>query len=250
MFGVDKYAHLGEVFFDELTPGSIKEGRQLMKKEYQNAVENIVGDLGEKTKKNPLSWFKWGADLGKKVSTKFVDDLKNHSLNGLGKALGEGIEEVAEEVVTDSTKAIYSILGDMGLYTPSVENPIDTEGAFDRYTMSLLGGFLGGGLFYAKEAIQGNVPKTRTDREMIDLIADGHADMLRNIVLEDKNKGKIASTKLDGTTPIYDENGNITYLTATNKANSQNDIIADKVLERINQLESVIVGNNLNLTED
>jgi hypothetical protein len=94
-------------------------------------------------------------------------------LGGVGKALGEGLEEVSEELVTDLTKATYSLLGDLGMYDKSVKDTGAFENMLERYSMSLLGGTIGGGLFYGVEKYKG-FNKTR-DKDLIDLINDGRA---------------------------------------------------------------------------
>jgi hypothetical protein len=67
MFSVDKFTKIGEMFYDDLTPGSIKEGRQILKKEFQEAANNIYKNG---TKETSQTLFNKGLNLGKKIGNK------------------------------------------------------------------------------------------------------------------------------------------------------------------------------------
>jgi hypothetical protein len=101
----------------------------------------------------------------------------------IGKAVGEGLEEVAEELVSDVSRGFYSLLGDLGLYDKSIKGSvIDYDTALERYGMSFLGGTLGGGLFYGVEKFQNRFDK-RQDRDLVKLIKDGRGNELREAMI-------------------------------------------------------------------
>ena len=245
MFSVDRFLGLGEMFYDELTSESIKQGRKVIKQEFQDAFEQI---FKQGTKTEPLKWFQKGADIGKKAINNFIEGIQTHSLGGVGKAIGEGLEEVSEELVTDFSRATYSLLGDLGLYDKSVENSGAFENMLERYTMSMLGGAIGGGLFYGVEKYNG-FNKTR-DKDLVTLINEGKADELRKTVREFAQKGQAGNTKISGIDYTRDQNGNITWISTNNQEESQNQQIANRVLEKIDALEAAIVGSNTNLSQD
>lgn len=245
MFSVDKFAHLGEVFYDDLTAESIKQGRQAVKKELKEAFDEIY-KAG--TKESPGNWFRKGATFGKRAAETFVENLKDHNLGGVGKALGEGLEEVSEELVTDLTKATYSLLGDLGLYDKSVKDTGAFENMLERYSMSLIGGAIGGGLFYGVEKYKG-FNKTR-DKDLVALINDGRAQELRNLVKSYVSKGRAGNTKISGLQYSQDEAGNITWLSTDKSEESQNQQVGNRVLEKINSLEAAIVGSGTKLNQD
>ena len=245
MFSVDRFLGLGEMFFDELTSESIKQGRNAIRKEFTDAFEQIYKSG---TKTPPLKLFQKGVDLGKKTINQFIDGIQTHNLGGVGKAIGEGLEEVSEELVTDFSRATYSLLGDLGLYDKSVENSGAFENMLERYTMSMLGGTIGGGLFYGVEKYNG-YNKTR-DKDLVTLINDGRADELRKIVREFAQKGQAGNTKISGVNYTRDQNGDITWVSTNNQEDSQNQQIANRVLEKIDALEAAIVGSNTNLNQD
>ena len=159
-----------------------------------------------------------GIAFGKKAANTFVENLENRSLGFAGKAFGEGLEEVTEEAVTDISKGFYSLLGDLGLYEASVENPIDWNTALERYGMSFIGGTLGGGLFYGIDKYNGY--NEHRDRDLVELIMDGHADKLREFALKRANDKKVGSTTLSGINYQADENGAITWLSTNDEKES------------------------------
>lgn len=245
MYGVDRYLRLGEVFYDGLTAESIKQGRQAVKRELKEAFEEIYKPG---TKDSPGNWYKKGVAFGKRAAETFVENLKDHNLGGVGKALGEGLEEVSEELVTDLTKSTYSLLGDLGMYDKSVKDTGAFDNMLERYSMSLIGGVIGGGLFYRVEKYKG-FNKTR-DKDLVDLINDGRAQELRNIVKGYVSKGRAGNTKISGLQYSQDDAGNITWLSTDKSEESQNQQVGNRVLEKINSLEAAIVGSGTKLSQD
>ena len=118
----------------------------------------------------------------------------------------------------------------------------------ERYSMSLLGGTIGGGLFYGVEKYKG-FNKTR-DKDLVDLINDGRAQELRNIVKGYVSKGRAGNTKISGLQYSQDDAGNITWLSTDKSEESQNQQVGNRVLEKINSLEAAIVGSGTKLSQD
>lgn len=264
MFAVDKYAHLGEIFFDDATEDSVKAARQALKKELSGdkglqevMTKGIINnpEVINNGAKRYLTIINNTANKVKDLFNNFNEDLKYHTLGFFGKAVGEGTEEVAEELVTDTAKSIYELAGYLGANT-STKDIGAWNNAFDRYTMSFLGGAVGGGVFYAKEAFQNpNMRANKQDQEMAALIRNGHAKELRDQVEYLRKNGKLGSTNLSGTkySETVDDKGNITgrvWLTAENASDSQNEIIAKHLNNKITTLEAVINNNELNLSDD
>lgn len=264
MFAVDKYAHLGEIFFDDATEDSVKAARQALKNELSGdkglqevMTKGIINnpEVAKNGAKRYLTIINNTANKVKDLFNNFNEDLKYHTLGFFGKAIGEGTEEVAEELVTDTAKSIYELAGYLGANTSSKDIGA-WDNAFDRYTMSFLGGAVGGGVFYAKEAFQNpSMRANKQDQEMAALIRNGHAQELRDQVEYLRKKGKLGSTNLSGTkyTEVTDDKGNITsrtWLTAENASDSQNELIAKHLNNKITAIESVINNNELDLNDE
>ena len=262
MFAVDKYAHLGEIFFDDATEDSVKAARKAIKNELTGdkglrevLTNGIINnpEVQQNGAKRYLSIINNSANKIKNLFNNFNEDLKYHTLGFFGKAIGEGTEEVAEELVTDTAKSIYELAGYLGADT-SVKDIGAWDNAFDRYTMSFLGGAVGGGIFYAKEALT-NIKANKHDQELAALIRNGHVQELRDYVETLRKKGKLGSTNLSGTKYIEttDDSGNITgrtWLTADDSTDTQNEIIAKHLNNKITALEAVINNNELDLSDE
>jgi hypothetical protein len=110
MFAVDKFFHLGELFFDD----AAKPLRQSLAKDAQSLFEKTA--TSSESTKNLLQK---GFALGKKAIENYSKSLREHTLGFAGKALGEGIEEVSEELVADISKSIGELAGEFGLASQS-----------------------------------------------------------------------------------------------------------------------------------
>lgn len=247
MYGVDKYLGIDKLFFEELTAETARATRKILKNEYDQVISNIY-KKGE-TKKSAKNLFREGFNMGKSVMSKVSQRIKDRDLGILGKALGEGFEEVGEEFVTDISKQLY----DFGIYNYALgyDKTIKTAGAWEnaleRYGMSLLGGFLGGGLYGIRHTNNFNVNQ---DWDIIDLIRDNRANELRTQVLKDMDAGKLGSTELSGSKHYSLKDGNVSWLSTDDINDSQNHQIAKRVLEKIDALEAFVIGNNANLNDD
>lgn len=264
MFAVDKYAHLGEIFFDDATENSVKAARKAIKNELvgKGNIRDILTkgiinnpEVEQNVAKKYLSIINNSASKIKNLFNNFNEDLKYHTLGFFGKAVGEGTEEVAEELVTDTAKSIYELAGFLGANTSSKDVGA-WDNALERYTMSFAGGTLGGGIFYARAALDNpNMRANKHDQEMAVLIRNGHAQELRNEVEKLRKKGKLGSTNLSGTKydSVKDDAGNITsrtWLTASNADDTQNELIAKHINNKINAIEAIINNNELGLSDE
>ena len=253
MFGLNKYTGLGEVFFDDATDDAVKLARKAVKAEMIDAAgmfSNITKSTLPQTNKY-LQLIKTASDKASKVLSGFSDDLKYHTLNFTGKAVGEGLEEVSEELISDVSKSIYELAGQLGADT-TLKDVGSWDNALERYTMSFLGGAIGGGVFYGREALfDGKSYKQDSKNwEMATLIRNGHSSELRTEVEKMRKAGKLGNTKLSSSKYAKTEEGEPVWLTTDNKTESQNDAIANAMLEKITALETIINNNRINLTDE
>lgn len=253
MFGLNKYTGLGEIFFDDATDDAVKMARMAIKEEMKDAGNMFAAiknsNLAEPNKL--LKFIKIASDKAGNVMSKFSEGVKYHTLNFAGKAFGEGLEEVSEELISDVSKQIYELAGQFGFDT-TAKDVGAWDNALERYSMSFIGGAIGGGIFYGKEAlIDGKSYKQDIkNQELQTLIRNGHANELRSMVREMQGKGKLGSTKLSASKYETDEKGNQVWLTTDNKAESQNDAIGNAILDKINALEEVINQNRIGLSDE
>lgn len=260
MFAVDKYLNLGEMFFDELRNDTQLALRNAFRREADAVAERLIG-TGEglianpEVRQNALKGFiKKGMDFSKGVTEKFASDVKNHATGFVGKAIGEGLEEVSEELVTDLSKQLYEIAGE---FSPNFINRSGItdvgawENAKERYLMSLLGGTIGGGLFYGVGVFQrGSFKRDTTKDELIYLIANNRTQETLKELDKWKAAGKFGSKTLSASRYEYDSDGKPVFLTAENEDDSQNTFIYNRIKESILQLENILNQTGTNLSED
>lgn len=263
MYAVDKYAHLGELFFDDATEDSVKAARNAIKNELLGEADEkgvrkgglkAIFDQISSSNDTPANKLvqKIHAALNKTKSFlgNYADDLKYHTTGFFGKAAGEGLEEVGEELVTDTAKSIYQLAGFLGADT-STSDVGAWDNALERYSMSFLGGALGGGIFYAKEAFNGaSYKRDKSNEELATLIRNGHIGELRDEVEKLRKKGKLGSTKLSASDYETTSTGENVWLTTNNEKDSQNQKIADLINDKITAIDTVINNNQVGLTDD
>lgn len=253
MFTVNRYLHLGELFFDDLTAEYEHQIRRTLSSEinswYKNVVKQNVKDPKKTSFEKFRNIFKAGAEYGKKQTNKFIEDLKYHTTGFIGKGIGEGLEEVGEELSADLSKSIYELAGTLGFDT-SVQDVGAFKDWHKRYGMSFLGGTLGGGLFYGVDIYQnGKMQIDRTQDELIYIVRNGKSKELLKTLDDWHKKGKIGNKHLSYKTTT-DENGNEVFLTAEKPGESQNDFIYNRIKETVLQLENIIDENDANLSDD
>ena len=253
MFGLNKYTGLGEIFFDDATDDFVKLARKAIKAEMKSAADMFKkiknSDLSQPNKM--LKFIQTASEKTRKVFDQFGEDLKYHTLNFAGKAAGEGLEEVSEELISDVAKEIYQLAGQFGFDT-TLKDVGAWDNALERYTMSFLGGAIGGGIFYGKEALIDGKSYKRDSKnwEMATLIRNGHANELRAEIEKLKKAGKIGSTTLSASKYEKAENGERVWLTTDKQTESQNDAMANAMLEKVNVLEAIINNNRIGLSDE
>ena len=263
MYAVDKYAHLGELFFDDATEDSVKAARNAIKNELLGEVDekgarkgglkaifDRISASNDTPANKAVQKIHTALNKTKSFLGNYADDLKYHTTGFFGKAAGEGLEEVGEELVTDTAKSIYQLAGFLGADTSTADVGA-WDNALERYSMSFLGGALGGGIFYAKEAFNGaSYKRDKSNEELASLIRNGHIGELRDEVEKLRKKGKLGSTKLSASNYETTSKGKIVWLTTNNEKDSWNQKIADLINDKITAIDTVINNNQVGLTDD
>ena len=246
MYSVDKYLGLGEMFFEK-DPARLA----LRKAAKENADLYMAGrreaaDLS--TKNGIIGVIQKGIDLGKRTVDKFGEKYKDGTIGIVGKALGEGTEEVSEELVTDLSKYLGELAGRLGYFSQTDYGAWENMG--DRYWMSFFGGAAGGAMFGGVEAWNNRNNSTKEfQNEITYLLRQGKKkDILRELQTL-RDKGSLGSSELsyDSTT---NSDGTKTYITADENHKSQAQTNYEGLSNIINQLDLILNGNQLNLSED
>lgn len=248
MFSVDKYLGLGEMFFNS------EPARRALREAARHNANLVMANAGIKateaeTKKGIMGLIQRGITAGKKAVADYHGAIKDRSLGFIGKSLGEGLEEVSEELVADVSKYIGELAGRLGYFSQTDYGA--GENAFDRYAMSFLGGAVGGGIFYGVDVVQNRNNKSSQDfqNEITYLLRQGKKDEIFAELENLKKKGKLGSTDLSFNT-TKDKDNNDIYITADENNESQADYVYRILKTTINQLDLILNENQLNLNED
>lgn len=257
MFAVDRYLGLGELFFDELRNDTRLALRNAFKNESAAVAKSLTEDgiVNPEVKQNALkSLIKRGINFSKGLTSKFANNIKDHATGLAGKAVGEGLEEVSEELVADLSKQIYEIAGE---FSPNFINRSGItdvgawENAKERYAMSFLGGSIGGGLFYGVDIYNnGTFKRDESKDELIYLIANNKTQEVLKELDKWKKSGKFGSKTLSASKYELNSEGKRVYLTADNEEDSQNSFIYNRIKESVLQLENILNTTGTNLSED
>lgn len=254
MFSVDKWLGLGEMFFQ------VPAERQLYRSSLRESAEEITSKLvkneaAKETKKSLGQYFMQGIKAGRNTVNNYLKDVENRNLSIVGKSIGEGLEEVSEELVTDVVKSMGELAAKYGW----IEGPTDLgawENMGERYAMSLLGGSLGGAIFGIKE---GSFQKKQAMLPLQLLVRQGKAGEVRKELKKLYEKGQLGDTDLSiDTETIKDEQGKPVleggkvkkvYVSADNDHMSQNEFVYNTLTQVIDQLETIMLSDRLNKTE-
>ena len=154
---------------------------------------------------------------------KSVDSLKNklEAFKGvepeeyLAAMLREGVEEVAEEAISDVTKATTLALEALGVKMNDTGKKLDYgfsgKDIFDRYLLSFVGGAVGGGIFRGYSAYEefrdNNWERKMPDyqKDLIFLIAEGRGDEIVQEYQRLYDKGLLGSKELKSSFKMADD---------------------------------------------
>lgn len=256
MFSVDKYLGLGEIFYDPAQKAERAVFRNTLLDETGKLTKQLGEGVSVKAGKTAVAderkglgkYFVKGIQAGRKAVENYRGAIKEGTLGFFGKALGEGLEEVSEELVTDIVKQLGEIAGEYGL--SEVTNLGAWDNMKDRYLMSFLGGAIGGGIFSLKD---GNFKARQASGELLTLLRQGKGQEIRDELKRLHDKGELGSTELSyKTEQTYDDKNNpqSVFLTADENNQSQNDYAYNVLTQSIEQIESILQKNHLVKSED
>ena len=184
---------------------------------------------------------------------------KNIVTASIAGGLGEGVEEVSEELLADFSKGVFNTLewlsGDnttrlssFGYSWNDGQRSWSGKDIVDRYGMSFLGGVVGGGLTNVGTAynIQNNIANMSTMQayqQVVYAARNGQLDNIRKTL----NKYKPDTSDYLSAVPKEDANGNINYV--AQEGQSQTDAAKKMINQIFNFVEDTLNANNINITD-
>lgn len=241
MYGVNKLTGIGEAMFDASDAITRRGIKDFISKNTNKMVQSLT-----KTAKDPnelLKTIKKGSKFGEEL-TKYQRALQDHTLTGGQKILTEAIEETSEEIITDISRQLGEIAHNFGYVDTGELGAWDN--ALSRYTMSFLGGAIGGGVFYGKE-VWNNRGKTSDkvdEQTLIWAARNNKIHLFEEAVDKMTKRGEHGSSDLS-----YDyETG--TIVSADSKHKSINEQIGNELKSALQSFKTIVEENQLNVTDD
>lgn len=245
MYAVDRTG-LGELFFPELkgNQATLRGAIQQVTDDVNKGLSTMANTVGPKPNKLAKLF-----DNAKKYSSNYWSDIRNHTTGFVGKAIGEGLEEVSEEAVVDLAKATFNWASDMG-YTKSGVQLDAWENAMERYGMNFFGGAIGGAIFYGVDVVQnGKATNEQTNQELIYLIRNGRTSELMEELGQLRKKGKLGNKNLSATKTEDTADGTV-WTSPTNVNDNQNEAVYNLTKNYIQHLDAVIHQEGLDLSDE
>ena len=214
-------------------------------------IKALVGKLPKYTKgQDKQAYVKKLFNMGKNLYQQGVNansGVKQLGAQMFAHGLGEGIEEVSEELLADFARSCYNasqwIQGD--------DSRLKIDNVFDRYTMSFLGGIAGGAINapfmgYKSMKQNNNITSKQALQEIIYMIRNGNIEDFKKSV---KNM-PIGNKNLSATSFSTDENGNTVWDTAKNYEDSQDYQAKKMIYDTIDNIQNMLQAEGGTLTDE
>lgn len=239
---------LGEWILPEL------QGSKLKMEAIAKAMTKEVREANEKyaINKSKKGWVQRLLDIGKKIAN---NQYAEQALNGSkalpvvgAHALGEAFEETSEEVLADLSKSIFNVTrwlrGEEALELGEWEN------MGDRYLMSALGGFIGGGLTSVAEDFSvanslGKMDKTQAMQELLYLVNNGKEKEFLSVV----NKMDLGNKHLSAK-DIIERDGEKVIWGEAKEGDNQDLAVKQLLKNEVNFIKNVLESEGAKISTD
>lgn len=245
IYAVDRTG-IGEWMFPELTPDV-----RMFRNTERNLSKNLVDTFAKNKsveEQGTNGWYRGLWDGMSKGTKNYWEKVKTHSMSVSEKMFTEGLEEVSEEVASDAVKTIANTISDLGLTT---NNPhIEIQDVGPRYLMNFLGGAIGGGIYTARDIAFGSKYENKdVTKDIIYLARNNKLNDFLEEIEKSRKKGMFGNKYL-GVNPTFDNNGNAFFTTPDKDNKSQNDYIADAIVNQVKVIQSILNDDPNNNVSD
>lgn len=228
---------VGKWILPELKNTTIRN-KDLIKKAVNVSDKLKPGKNVSKEQKKEITkhWFKKGMDLAKQSLT----GSKGFAAQVVAGGLAEGFEEVSEEFLADFSKSCFNVvswLREDDTTMPSWENVID------RYSMSLIGGFLGGSLTSAGTTFKmykENITPEQAWQELIYKLRNNEKDQIFKTI----DKVTIANPYLSSESVVLQDGSEV------NKPGNIDEEIKETLKQNLNILDDLLKSEGLKLSDN
>ena len=253
---------LGEWILPELRAGryksqAIAKALANINQDTQNLYRQFGATLKNVPKEGKKEYVKKLFNIGRDIArTEYATGSRSLTAS-LAAGAGEGVEEVSEELLADFSKGCYDVVK----WLQGEDTRLDSFGYnFDtgefnvsnlanRYSMSLVGGFIGGGLTNAGTNYQsinnlGNMTSKQAIEEVVYMARNGGL----NKFLKEVNKMKIGDKNLSMNTQ-RNEDGTISFIQGTEQDN-QDVYIKRAINQQARLIEQILQANGASLSDE
>lgn len=253
-YGIMMNNRMGDWFLDKTTGYTQEANRAMMIKSVKPWLKEIQeafsspGTLAAKKTKLASSFakFKNGLEDLFLSPSELAENLWKN-------ALIEGIEEVTEQAVLDTTKGMIDTLSYLGLTAKKGSfggwDNVFSQTGLETYLSNLLGGILGGAMFEFERSHLSKIidPKSNaiqedTRKSLYELVASGYENDIISYL--NKQRGKFGNSYIS---PV-DING--VPVSSEQSGISQADVITDSAIEMVKRISGVLDTYNLKTTDD
>lgn len=209
-------------------------------------IQRLV-DFGKNIAKGEFN-----AGLGKRAAFEADSGLLKAGVGSLfAGASAEAIEETSEEVLADFSRVLFNGLQELkGNKDVRLKKPWEDEHLFDRYAMSFLGGFIGGGIssaaFDFSQARKSlNMDYNKAVQELIWKARNNDLDGIYKIL----NTEEIGNKNLSASKFVEGENGERIWKQGTSEDN-QDLMIKNLAKRQIQMLQDTLEAHGGNMSDE
>lgn len=223
-----------------------------MEKEQWKQIARTLAQAGQKPlqntpKEQKVQFMKKLFNMGKDIVQANYSVGKTGLKAAAANALGEGVEEVSEELLYDFSKSVSNL----GSWLAGSDTKLEAwNDMTNRYGLSFVGGAIGGGMFQALSPFREarklkNLSSNEAYQQLVYMGRNGQL----NEFINSADKLVLGNKYLSSTKQITNENGEITWAQGTESDNQ--DMAAKSELRRqVSMIDNILRANGANISDD
>lgn len=186
-------------------------------------------------------------NMGRQVAHTDYTLTKGVLSNAAANALGEGVEEVSEELLADLAKQAYNTVKWM---TGSTSRLDAWQDMTNRYLLSFFGGAIGGSIAGVDLKYANALKNMTTEQATEKMVAISRDPDQRDAFFKNLDKLDLGRSHLSATKYETDEEGRFTGWKPGTKEDNQDKFAKDVVKEQFRFIDNILDANNGKLDDD
>lgn len=222
-----------------------------LNKENQTSLSQFGKAVKDFNKDQKRNYFKKLFGVGKDIANETYSVGSKTFKASIAAGLGEGLEEVSEELLADFSKGCYDVvkwlrgedtrINSFGFQWNDGERSWNGQELIDRYGLSFVGGFIGGGInnVGTNYRMVNNYNKMGTEQALQELMwisKEGQTEAF----LKSLDKVTLLPTNLS-----FDYDEKTGTFAAADKHNSQDAILKRMIIDQVRMIDNFVHANNI-----